>query len=118
MIEDIKSKTILSEDIKENIKKLKTTLNTYMMEKDKKRKYRLIFEASYLIEKIIFYTQLERGVSKVAVYTYKEGEEKINPNPVTYIERIEKIDYFNDEFINKLFVIREYIVNEYKKLKR
>ncbi len=117
MIENMKNKTVLSQDIKENIEKLKTTLKAYIAEKDRKKKYRLIFEASYLIEKIIFYCQLERGVNKVAVYTYKEGE-KINPNPVTYVERIEKIDYFDDEFIEKLFIIREYIVNEYKKLKK
>jgi len=118
MIGNIKSRTVLSQDIRENIEKLKTTLKAYTMEKDKKKKYRLIFEASYLIEKILFYSQLERGVNKVAVYTYKEGEDKINPNPVAYIDRIEKIDYLDDEFIEKLFVIREYIVNEYKKLKR
>ncbi len=110
-------KILLSNDIKLNIEKLKSTLESYITSKDKKKKYRLIFEASYLIEKIIFYIQLEKGVSQVAVYRYTE-EEKINPNPVTYLERIRGIDYHNEEFLEKLFAVREYIVNEYKRLKR
>ena len=111
-------KETLSEDIKLNLQQLISTLEKYFSIDDKTEKYRLIFQASYLIEKTIFYTQLERGITRVAVYSYKDVDEKINPNLLTYLKSILTIPPHDDEFINKLFIIREYIVKEYKKLKK
>ena len=103
----------LSEDIELNISKLRETIFKYIRERDINKKKKLIIDASFLIEKTIFYIQLEKGVDKVATYKYDELSEVSDPHLLL------KLDFDNDkDQMKNLFLLRKYIVEEYKKYKK
>ena len=103
----------LSIDIKSNIKELKDIIFKYLKTNNNEEKKELIVNASFLIEKIIFYTQLEKGVEEVATYTYNEKEKVETTNPSSLL----KLDDGKYNMKN-LFLLRRYIVTEYKNIKR
>lgn len=100
-------------DINSNLKKLEDILIDYISSLDNRVREELILKASFLIEKIIFYTQLQKGVDVVATYTYNDRNIKESLNSITPFN-------FNEKGydMEKLFLIREYIVREYKKYKK
>ena len=102
----------LSIDLKSNIKELKSIISKYLKMNNNKEKEELLINASFLIEKIIFYTQLEEGVEKVATYTYNEKDIAEITNPYSLLK------FDEEEYdIRDLFLLRGYIVAEYKKMK-
>ena len=102
----------LSIDSKSNIKELKSIISKYLKINNNKERKELLISASFLIEKIIFYTQLEKGVEKVATYTYNEKDIAEITNPYSLL------NFDEEEYdIRDLFLLRGYIVAEYKKMK-
>lgn len=102
----------LSLDIESNIEKIKEIMERYVKAKDNKERKELILNASFLIEKIIFYIQLDKGVENIATYTYKEK----NVEKSSDIRSLLNFDHKRIDMKN-LFAIREFIVREYKKYK-
>ena len=110
MMKDLPEKS--SEDIESNISKLRDIISRYIREKKTDEKKKLIIDASFLIEKTIFYTQLEEGVEKVATYRYNDDLMNIS-DPRLLLEFDDRKDK-----IKNLFLLRKYIVEEYKKYKK
>jgi hypothetical protein len=118
--ERIEDKIIDENSVTNNLIILKNTLLKYLdgdkMEKNKAK--RIIFEASLLTEKTIFYLQLRNGVENIAVNNNKLNlHEKESIKREEILKIINTLEYDND-VLDKLYKIRNFVVEEYKRLKR
>lgn len=111
-------KLVLKTDIKKDIDKLKTVLRKFQ-NLNKKDGFKLIFEASFLIEKIIFYIQLENGVENVAIkFPDNELDLKNNGGIKEIIKILDNLDIDRSIKLDELFLVRNFIVDIYKKYKK
>jgi len=100
----------------ENLSKLDTVLRNLANERDGKDVWKKIFMASLLIEKIIFYYQLSRGVGSIGIYKYSyPDQDDVNPDVRDIYKFYKKLRLNESISLSKLIRLRNMIAKVYMK---
>lgn len=100
----------------ENLSKLDTVLRNLANERDGKDVWKKIFMASLLIEKIIFYYQLSRGVGSIGTYKYSyPDQDDVNPDVRDIYKFYKKLRLNESISLSKLIRLRNMIAKVYMK---
>lgn len=111
-----KETKIISESslIIKNLSELEAALKNLSMKSDVEKTKKLVFLASLLIEKIIFYYQLSKGVEYIGVYKYSPSSSEAEPVNVKNLYKFyKKLDLENGLSLSKLIRLRSAIANIY-----
>lgn len=98
-----------------NLSELENTLKNLSMENDYEKIRKLIFIASLLIEKIIFYFQLNKGVEYIGVYNYPISNKETLIDVKDLYKFYKKLGLKNGLSLSKLIKLRYTIANIYIK---
>jgi len=99
----------------QNLRKLENALKELSVTREEEKARKLVFLASLLIEKIIFYFQLGKGVEYIGTYrlTYNDNEEDVDAQDL--YKYFKKLRLDEGLTISKLIKLRNLIANVYIK---
>lgn len=101
--------------IMQNLRKLESTLKKLSVVREEEKTRKLIFLASLLVEKIIFYFQLGKGIEYIGTYHLIPNNDKDDVDAQDLYKYFKKFRLDEGLSISKLIKLRNLIANVYIK---
>lgn len=101
--------------IMQNLRKLESTLKELSAAREEEKTRKLIFLASLLIEKIIFYFQLGKGVEYIGTYRLMYNDDGDDVDAQNLYKYFKKLRLYEGLTISKLIKLRNLIASVYIK---